>query len=203
MLQIHCTPVVLGLSHHVGAVFGHGAATPAPLASQVRHGRNKPCIKPTYMQPQPNILSHSSQGRRKPCTDSFTDTVSLRQGEEAYTWVTSRADLFSMRLRWLSSVLKSSCNSQLPSHATGLLRARVFNSGDKASAERPSQTGRWDSAVGHSFVLTPVVWSCTPAQGRTVPPPKERQEAAATKALCLAYPDLCRKGEKAVHAAIV
>jgi hypothetical protein len=31
---------------------------------------------------------------------------------------------------------------------------------------------------------------------RTVPPPEERQEAAATKALCLAYPDLCRKGEE-------
>ncbi|WIA22210.1 hypothetical protein OEZ85_004541 [Tetradesmus obliquus] len=29
---------------------------------------------------------------------------------------------------------------------------------------------------------------------RTVPPPEERQEAAATKALCLAYPELCKKG---------
>ncbi|KAF6262613.1 hypothetical protein COO60DRAFT_599783 [Scenedesmus sp. NREL 46B-D3] len=29
---------------------------------------------------------------------------------------------------------------------------------------------------------------------RTVPPPGERQEAAATKALCLAYPELCNKG---------
>jgi hypothetical protein len=60
-----------------------------------------------------------------------------------------------------------------------------------------------DTAVGHSLVLTPAVWSCTPARCRTVPPPEERQEAAATKALCFAYPDLCKKGENTVRGVVV